>query len=988
MIRTGGNLVFIMICLLALFRGGAAQNAVQSMPVDYVDPFIGTAGFGHTFPGATAPFGMVQLSPDTRDSGWENCSGYHSSNPTIVGFSHTHLSGTGCADMGDILVMPTVGNVKWNAGDENKPGSGYRSRFDHNSEVARPGFYEVDLTDSGVRAALTASDRCGMHRYRFNKKTSEATILFDLTHGIGDVTSDSLLSVINNTEIAGFRRSKGWAENQIVYFVARFSNPFDNYRIWANGEERRGVNSAGGNSVKGALQFSVDADEAIFVKVGLSYVNIEGARANLDAEIPDFDFVKIQLQTFEKWSAALSRIEVHGTDELSRTFYTAFYHVMIAPNLLSDVDGRYPGMDHKIHESPRPVYHVFSLWDTFRALHPLLTIVDPERDVDFIRSLLLKYKESGTLPVWELAANETNCMIGYHSIPVIVDAWQKGLRGFDEKLAFEAMKKSALEDRLGLKYYKANGYIPVDRENEGVSKALEYAYDDWCISEFARSLDAAADVLEFRRRAKSYINNFDPSTGFMRAKKSGAWVSPFDPNEVSGYFTEANSWQYSFFAPHDISGLIALQGGDAAFINKLELLFNTQPVLTGRQQVDISGLIGEYAHGNEPSHHTAYLYHYAGEPWRSQRRVHQIRSQFYNNARDGICGNDDCGQMSAWYVLSSIGMYPVVPGRPEYAVVGPSFANIKLHLRNGKKFTIRTDEKSPANQYIQSAKLNREPFARSFLRHDEIMAGGVIEYSMGAEPNKKWGSGAAERPVSATNYALAMNPVFISKARSFIDNLKVEISVFEPATNIYYTTDGSVPTIASNHYEAPFEISSSCEIRVIAARDGVNPSYVESARFIKLPYDKKVIYKYPFSPLYTAGGEQGLVDGVRGDARSFGDWQGFEGTDFEAVVDLGAKREIHKLSSGWLHYESSWIFLPTGVEYFISDDGQNYRSIYKLKIDAAGGQGPLSRECAYDGAPFSARFIKVVAVNRGVCPPGHPGAGGKSWIFVDEIAIE
>lgn len=973
------------IFIILLFAASAGASRLQaSRPADYVNPFIGTAGFGHTFPGATVPFGMVQLSPDTRSTGWENCSGYHSSNPTILGFSHTHLSGTGCPDFGDILIIPTTGDVQWDPGDESRPATGYRSAFQHTNETALPGYYKVLLDDHQITAELTATERCGIHRYTFPKATKTANILIDLAHGIGDRADSCELSIINHDEIAGFRRSRGWAVDQKVYFAGRFNRPFVKIE-----KQAESTPAAPDKFFKTALQFDVSDGGPLILKLAISYTDVDGARRNLDAEAPDFDFNKIRADAAEKWNAALSKVKIDGSADLLTIFYTALYHCFIAPNLLSDVDRRHRGIDGKVYTTKRPVYHVFSLWDTFRALHPLFTILDPERNGDFVNSLLVKYQESGTLPVWELASNETNCMIGYHSIPVIVDAYIKGFRDFDTNLALEAITKSADEDRLGLKYYKSIGYIPVDKENEGVSKALEYSYDDWCIVEFAAALGARKEAFLFRNRAKSYINNFDASTGFMRAKKSGSWAAPFDPAEVNGHFTEANAWQYSFFAPHDVTGLIQLMGGDEKFINKLELLFTTDPKVTGREQLDISGLVGQYAHGNEPSHHVAYLFNYAGAPWRTQRRVREIISKFYNTSRDGVCGNDDCGQMSAWCIFSMLGFYPVAPGRPEYAIGSPSVAKASIAVMNNKTFSVVAENQSEKNIYIQSASLNGKPLERSYITHDEIMGGGELILQMGPEPNLSWAADPSARPRSEFKHEMSAVPFVVTNKRTFTDPIQVELSSFEPNATLYYSTDQTFSFDSISVYESPIEIGDTTTLHIFARAQNKRFSFVDSVRFIKLPYTRTVNYKYPFSHLYTGGGDQALVDGVRAEAGSFGEWQGFEGTNFEAVVDLGEARQVTKISSRYLQNYSSWIFLPTSVEYFISEDGEHYQSVTTLSHDVPpGATAAVARDFDYQSTARAARFVKVVATTLGKCPAGHPGAGGKCWIFVDEITIE
>ena len=643
----------------------------------FVDPFIGTGGHGHTFPGATVPFGMVQLSPDTRLDGWDGCSGYHHDDEFIYGFSHTHLSGTGCSDFGDILLMPGVGVAEWNNGADGKPG--YRSHFRHANETASPGYYSVLLDDSGVKAELTATTHVGVHRYTFPAAADDANVVIDLTHR--DEVIDSAIGWNEGcTEIHGFRRSRAWAQDQIVYFVVRFSQPF-----WQTGHLDSPAGHPGGRENKWSGRFSLKDGQPLVVKVGISAVDEAGAARNLDAEMPTFDFDAARSAARAGWRSQLAKVEAKGgTDAQRRTFYTALYHCCIAPNVFGDVDGRYRGRDGKIHQADGWTQHtVFSLWDTFRALHPLMTLIEPERTNDWIRTLLAQYREGGALPVWELAANETDCMIGYHAVPVIADAYAKGIRGWDANAALDAMVASANRDVRGLPAYRDNGFVPAEAEGESVSKTLEYAYDDWCIAEMARALGRSDVARTFEERAQSWKNLFDPATGFFRPRRNDTWITPFDPAEVNFHLTEANSWQYSLFVPHDVEGLATMHGGRDKLAARLDALFTAPSATKGRDQADISGMIGQYAHGNEPSHHMAWLYDYAGQPWKTQERVRQILGTLYSDQPDGLCGNEDCGQMSAWYVLSALGIYPVCPGRPEYVLGTPLFPEATLHLPGG-----------------------------------------------------------------------------------------------------------------------------------------------------------------------------------------------------------------------------------------------------------------------------------------------------------------
>lgn len=702
----------------------------------YVNPFIGTGGHGHTFPGPTVPFGMVQLSPDTRLKGWDGCSGYHYSDKVIYGFSHTHLSGTGCSDYGDILLMPTVGKPKF--GHKN-----YSSAFKKENEKSSAGYYSVFLEKPKVKAELTATTRTGLHKYTFPKSTS-ANIILDLTHR--DRVKQGEINFVGNTEITGKRVSAAWANNQMLFYVIQFSKPFTKSGIVKANVINESLKHDTGSLLKAFVSFNTEEEEVIYARVGISAVSIENARKNLAEEQPDFNFEKVKSNAVYAWNNELNKIDIESTDEESKQkFYTALYHCMISPNMYMDVDGSYRGRDFQIHQTPSFNYYtVFSLWDTYRALHPLLTLIDKERTSDFINTFIKQYEEGGRLPVWELSSCETDCMIGYHAIPVIAEAFMKDVKNFNQEKAYAAMKNSAMEDRNGLRSYKENGYIKFMGEGQNVSRTLEYAYDDWCIAMVAKQMGKTEDYLYFTKRALNYKNLFDPSTGFMRPKQD-VFMSPFDPYRVDHNYTEGNAWQYSFYVPHDLSGQMNLLGGKEKLVAFLDSLFTTSSKLTGHSPPDITGMIGQYVHGNEPSHQIAYEYNYAGQPWKTQAMTRRIINEMYHAAPDGLAGNEDCGQMSAWYVMSALGFYAVCPGGSQYAIGSPIFSNATIRLENQKQFTVKTNG---SGAYIQSAQLNGKPYNKSYLEYSDINNGGVIEFKMGNEPNRNWGSGVSEVPVT------------------------------------------------------------------------------------------------------------------------------------------------------------------------------------------------------------------------------------------------
>jgi alpha-1,2-mannosidase, putative len=963
--------LLIVIALLAPFWA-------ICQPAKLVNPFIGTGGHGHTYPGATTPFGMVQLSPDTRLTGWDGCSGYHYSDSVIYGFSHTHLSGVGCSDYGDILLMPTVGKSVLS-------NSQYSSPFKKATEKAEPGYYTVFLEKPKVKVELTALPRVGVHRYTF-PKSDEANIVLDLEHR--DEVLETKMELVGKNEVRGFRRSKAWANNQVVYFVIRFSKPFEGVSFTSDGAVKKELS---GNPRICNFSFKTKAGEQIIAKVGISAVSVEGAKANLEAELAGWNFDAARKKTFNSWNKELSKIEVSGgTREQQTIFYTALYHCMSVPNLFMDVDGQYLGMDLKPHKANGfTPYTVFSLWDTFRAYHPLMTIIDTHRTNDFVNTFLSDYKYGGLLPVWELSGNETFCMIGYHSVPVIVDAYMKGIRGFDSKLALEAMMHSAMQNHFGLDIYRTLGCVPGDKETEGVSRTVEYAYDDWCIAQMAKALGNTPVYNEYIKRAQYYRNFYDAETGFMRPRINGGFKAPFSPSEVDFNFTEGNSWQYSFFVPQDINGLAALHGGKDMLAKKLDDLFTTKLGLVGREVVDITGLIGQYAHGNEPSHHMAYLYDYVGQPWKTQQRIRQVMDEMYFNNPDGLIGNEDCGQMSAWLVMSAMGFYPVCPGSTHYAVGTPWFPKTTIHLENGKSFTLTASNVSKQNFYIQSATLNGKEYTKSYINHADIMNGGELAFTMGAEPNKQWGVGQGNEPVtSIVEKGKTTIPNIKAEGKTFTDSMKVTLQSPDANSKILYTVDGNDPRVNGKLYTQPLTLTSTTKIRLVAVADKDTSFMVEGA-FYHVFMNKKITIKSTPKPQYNAGGDEGLVDGIRGEKNyRLGGWHGYQGQDFEAVVDLGVEKSVKKIAAGFLQDARSWIMMPRSVEFYISNDNQNFTLAATVKNTVADTVMESIIQDLTANVNVKARYIKVVAHNYGKLPQWVEGVGNPAYIFIDEIIVE
>lgn len=725
-----------------------------AQPVDDASPFVGTGGHGHTYPGATVPFGFVQLSPDTRTIGWDACSGYQYSDHEILGFSHTHLSGTGVRDLGDLLVMPVAGAVPATNPYVPMAAERFKSPFSHAHERAEPGYYRVRLDRYDVLAELTATAHAGMHRYTF-PASQPAHLLLDLVHGIGNTPTAAELKVENNRLVTGFRTSNGWAKGKTVYFALECSAPFTATALESGGRLLpAGGTDATGRQVRGRLDFGRLAAPLV-VRVGLSPTSVAEALKNLRAEIPTWDFDLVRHAATKKWNEHLSRIQIETDNPgLRRTFYSALYHTMTAPTLYNNADGTYEGADRQAHGAKFKYYSTFSLWDTFRAEHPLLTVIEPARTNDFVNSMLAFYQQSPdhALPMWPLASYETWCMIGYHAVPVIADAYAKGFRGYDAELAFQAMRATAMSDRFLQDQYRHYGYVPAvtappgtprGKRTQAASRTLEYSYDDWCIGQMAKALGKTEDAKVFAARGENFRHIFDPKTRFFRGRQAnGAFREPFNPTQESfDDYTEADAWQYAFAAPQDVPGMIQLYGGDRAFCQKLDQMFGADSFVRDAN-VDISGLVGQYAHGNEPCHEYAYLYALAGEPSKTQRWVRDIMETQYDDSPAGLDGNDDCGQMSAWYVWSAIGLYPVNPASGVYVIGSPLVARATIHLDRaiypGGTFTIIARDVSKQNVYVQSATLNGHPLEHPWITHAELVHGGTLELQMGLFPSQLW----------------------------------------------------------------------------------------------------------------------------------------------------------------------------------------------------------------------------------------------------------
>ncbi len=962
-----------------IYSTSYAQQNYSSL----VNPFIGTGGHGHTFPGASMPFGMMQLSPDTRLEGWDGCSGYHYSDSTIYGFSHTHLSGTGIADYCDVLLMPFTGEVKW----KNKE---YASSFSHKNEKASPGYYEVLLDKFNIRAALATSVRSGMHEYTFDPSAIEGKVLLDLQHR--DEVLSSGLEMVNEYEIKGSRISRSWAREQQLYFYIRFEKPIKRYRMALNDEPQNGVNKLSGKNIKSYFSFDLGEDKKVRLRIGISGVSTENAKQNLEQEITHWDFNRLKQQAENAWNSELGKIEVKGgTHDQQVAFYTSLYHTMLAPNVYTDVNGEYRGTDLNVHKADGFTnYSVFSLWDTHRAQHPLQTIINKQRTNDWINTFLAQYKAGGMLPVWELSGNETYCMIGYHAVPVIADAWKKGVQRFDKELALKAMTDYAESKRFGLPAYIHQGYISNEDDHESASKTVEYAYDDWCISEFAAQIGATRISEQYRKRALQYRNLFDPRVKHIRGKVQGAWYSPYDATEVNNFFTEGNSWHYSFTAQQDIDGLKKLYGGNTGFAKKLNELFTTQRKLSGRDQSDVTGLIGQYAHGNEPSHHMAYLFNYAGQPWRTQEIVHRICTEFYPNNQDGLIGNEDCGQMSAWLVLSAMGFYPVTPGSDVYALGTPLFEEVKINLENGKDFRIKATNPAPANFYVNQVTLNGSDHKATYFRHQDLELGGELIFEMSNKPNTFRGIRDTDIPHSkVAEQGFPALPYFDIGCYKFQTTAQVKLGHIEPGTQLYYDISSSpVKGNTFSHYTKPITLSKTDTIYTYAVKNGIKSPTVFRV-FYKVPSDRTINVQSEVHPMYTAGGKDALIDGITGNENwKTGDWQSYYAQDFKAVIDLMSVRPVKYVGVHVLQDVSPWILYPQELIVETSNDGKTYQFLTVIKNEMSKDtKGPV-HQLLGESVNAKARYIRFTALSGGPLPAWHESAGSPSHVFVDEVIVK
>lgn len=944
--------------ILVIFTSLLMCLGCQRELTTYVNPFVGTDGHGHTFPGAIVPFGMIQPSPDTRLEGWDGCSGYHYSDDTIYGFSHTHLSGTGCEDFGDLLLMPFDDAAAM--GECALDHSMYQSHFSHSNETAAPGYYSVKLDRNDIEVELTCNERTAFHRYTFNGNGAHGFII-DLHH------RDKLLSgnirQIADTLIVGHRESAAWNPDQKLFFAIRTPIDHVDYR---------------NDSTQAIVYLPQNMRQAV-IAVSISAVDTLGALRNLQSS----DFV-LNSAAFDRcrhaadsvWNERLGSIEISGGSTKQRnTFYTALYHCFTAPYLFSDIDGRYRGTDDQIHTAApgRKIYTVFSLWDTYRALHPLLTLIDKELSTDFVYTFLQNFRQGGELTMWELAANETHCMIGYHAAPVILEALRAGF--IDDSLQMPLLEAmTATSNRTPAhRQYGYEGLLSSEVDHESVSKTLEYAYDDWCIATYCKLIaennPQQADLLKqtydtYIQRAQSWQNILD-SNGFMHPRRNGGFLTPFNPTEVNNNYTEANSWQYSTYVPHDIYHWIDCLGGQEAALAMLDSLFNSQQNLSGRNQADITGLIGLYAHGNEPSHHAAYLYTYLGQPQKSKTLVHKILNTLYDDTPAGLCGNEDCGQMSAWYVISALGFYPVCPGSNEYVTVEPLFKQANVHLHNGKTLTIDRGV-WPEGQFWRPRTDN--PTATP----DDFHAQSISRLE------------TADRVTPV--------PYFGDWSQRF--NEKATLALFnvlgtDPSTKIFYTLDGNTPDTNSTLYTGPFVIDHDATVKACSFHPSTGYSPVATHNITQYFPDKTLTYTTPPNPQYSEGGTELLIDRIfsTSDFR-IGGWQGWD-HDMEATVDLLSSKKISSVSIDCLEDTRSWILYPRAITIETSTDGIKYVPFGREdQLNTTQAPHESSTKTFKVTGNGTARYVRIKVSNYGPLPHWHISAGEPAWLFIDEITIE
>lgn len=1003
------NTNYLKYCILLLFTIYLVSCSQKHTDyLDYVDPMIGTDAHGHTFPGATVPFGMVQVSPSNDWKGWDWCSGYHYSDSILKGFAHTHVSGAGLSGLGDILLMPTVGKVILNSGNDKNVDNSYRSRFSHDNEEASAGYYSVLLKDYNILAELTCTRRVGFHKYTFNKEGT-GNIIIDPTHNLLERNFSTGVEVLSDSEIQGYKHSDGEAGNRKVYFYAKFSKPFMEAGVSNNDSIIEDEKKFTGISAKAFTSFNIKKYESIEVKVALSFVSYEGAKKNYDAEADSLDFDSAHELAKAAWREKLSKIKVnHNNEEQLRIFYTGMYHSFISPNLISDVDGMYY-VEGNTYRSDFDQYSNFSTWDTYRALHPLFTIIEQEKTADFVNSLVSRHTVSKVgLPVWELLGHDNVCMIGFSPISPMADAVLKEIKGIDPEETYQAIRAAAFSfkknspnyDVNGMKEYIRFGVVPGEI-GCSVSKTTENNYYDFLIAEVAKKLGYKEDVELFRKRSYGYRHLYNPNNNYLWPKLSSGFWSIIDTTrwaDLIKNYISGNIWGYSTYVPHDYGALINMHGGIEKYDKFLDKIFTDTSLIGGHMHVDISGFIGKYGHGDEPSHHMPYLYNYVGKPWKTQELVDQVMNEFYSDKPDGLINNEDFGQMSAWYIFSSLGFYPVCPGDFKYIIGSPSLKSAKIHLENGKTFTIKTKNRTKKNKYIQSVTLNGKPYSKNYILHQDIMNGGEIVFQMGEKPNKSWGNRLENLPVSfdnidTTNLELDICYSPYDEDQTALFNDTREIKLVSKSTNsiIKYTLDGSIPNDKSVTYAKSLNITKSTLLNAISICGDLK-SNVYTREYIKtINFNEGFpVMRLENKPVQYGkeNGEQLFDHKVGTKIFSDGTWTGFKIKDMVLELELGEHYDIKEVVISALTNTGIWIFPPQAIEIYTKNDDGSFKLLGKKKIPViTKSTGPEINRYSLSFKKQSCNFLKIVVKNYEKLPFWHSGHGEHTWLFIDEIMV-
>jgi predicted alpha-1,2-mannosidase len=971
---------------------------------------IGTDGHGHTFPGATVPFGMIQLSPSNGWKAWDWCSGYHYSDSIIKGFAHNHISGAGLSGLGDILIMPTTGDLKLSPGTEDNPDSGYMSRFSHDHERARAGYYSVHLNDYDIKVELTASQRVGFHRYSYFHN-EETHIIIDPTHHQMESIIETEVEILSTTEIRGYKMSKGEAGTRKVYFYSKFSKPFVSSGLVLNDSTLTNKQVLRAKNTKAWALFNVEQGEQLEVQTALSFVSYEGAFKNYQEEGEGKKFNEAFTKTEKIWRDKLSRIMVEGSKTEKRNFYTALYHSYISPNIFSDVDGKYM-VEGKQYHSDFDQYSTFSTWDTYRSLHPLLTILEQKKTADFVNSLSSRFTDSKVgLPVWELLGHDNACMIGYSPVSPMADAILKNIKGINIEDAYQAMKAAAMSlekhspnyDVNGMQYYNDMGYVPGDI-GCSVSKTTEQNYYDWTISQVAERLGKTEDAEFFGQRSKGYLNLYNPVQNYLWPKSlTGNWLEMDLTNWESMItnYVSGNIWGYSSYTPHDMAGIITKMGGRKKYASWLDNIFNDHSKIEGATHVDISGFIGKYGHGDEPSHHMPYLNNYVGQPWKTAELVREVTSTQYLDTPGGLINNEDLGQMSSWYVFSSLGMYPVCPGSLQYVFGSPHFKEASIKTEKGNVFTIKAPNASSKNIYIQSVKLNGLAYELPFIEHKEIMAGGILEFDMGSKPSD-WGTEEAfikqlsGNNLDAVTDSLESTVVYVpfaeDKENCFGGSKGIVLKCNTPDAEIRYTLNGKTPTSKSKLYTKPVTIKVDCVIKAKAFIPEQGESFVFEKQYyncaVSAPsgeYPKVIMEPQPEQYGKTDGSQ--LVDGFIGSINhNDKHWTGSNNEDISIIVDLGKIKTCRSVTLGYLIDTRVWIFSPKTVDILVSTDNVNFEKVKSLSPQQVSEDAEVVNRLRFDFNQRKAQFIKV-SIKNIIIPDWHFGNGHNGWFFADEICV-